>query len=810
MTIKIKNLTISGIRGIKDSINLQLNEKSVLIYGENGSGKSSISDSIEWFYKDNVSHLSNTEIDLKDALRNSLISKTDISNISISYNKNLSASKKLYYKKSKLVSELINLTDDLTKYMNDSKNENLLLRYHLLRDFVDQTKSDKLRFLSDIIGFSDVTKTRDILLKTFNSIKNEIKNQNFEAQINTQKRTLTSKIGAAISQEKNFIEKINEIIKPLKLDTTVKSINDIDIILEHIKNHSNIKLSKELYFLETARETLSNLKNEINFIDTEYKVFFAEFNKIAADTKSIMQTFLSELLRSGNSVLENKYHKEDTCPLCLQPKNIKELKADITRRLKDIEESSKIKLSFDTAKQSLYNISTNRIKKIDIVLSNPIINESNYKNIQVAFKNLKEKLTKYQETTNKKVISGDKLPSSDILILTENDFQIQTDILEKIKFIDSTVKNDKTTEIYANISTAKEAFLNIAKFENEKVKLEHQKKSLELIYNEFVKQQKEGLENFINTFSVNINDFYQYMNPEELFQEIQIVTIGEEDDLKGIRIEYKYNNQWVFPPQKYFSESHLNCFGIAFFLASVIAFNKNNKFILFDDVISSFDTLHRKRFADLLFEKFTDYQIIVLTHESEWFNHMSQLAKRKGWLIDNIKWDEFQGAYLDGKKPADLKERIEKDLADGSIEDLGNSMRKYLEYILKNICLNLEVKVRFVFNDMNEKRMSDELLNELKSKINKSAEEDLKSQVSIIDRVTSSSILGNLLSHDNPLNHPTRGDLKAFWTDIKDFEQIFNCQDINCKKPQISIKNYDTVEKKIRCSCGKTRYAWKK
>lgn len=63
-----------------------------------------------------------------------------------------------------------------------------------------------------------------------------------------------------------------------------------------------------------------------------------------------------------------------------------------------------------------------------------------------------------------------------------------------------------------------------------------------MIFNEFTKQQKEGLENFITIFSQKINEFYQYMNPDEPFQEIQIITIGEDDELKGITIEYKYNN----------------------------------------------------------------------------------------------------------------------------------------------------------------------------------------------------------------------------------------------------------------------------
>lgn len=808
MATKIKSITIEGIRGIRNSISLPLNEKSVLLYGDNGSGKSSVSDAIEWFYTDKVSHLSGSEIDLKEALRNSHQKETDTSSIAISYNRNvIDATKKLSVKRGKLSSEISNLTDDFQKYFSASQSENLLLRYQFLRDFIDQTKGDKLKYLSDIIGFSEVTKTKDVLRKAFSSIKSEIKTQNFEAQINNEKQTLIAKIGAAVSQENNLFEMINEIIEPLKTGFTVSSIDDIDKVLNHIKKPANTKQLTELQFLENTNKALSILKSEILFIDGEYQKYYTEFNKIAEDVQSIMQTFLAELLKSGEAVITKKYHKEDNCPLCLQQKNLEELKTDIQRRLKEIEESSKKKGVFDAAKKSISDIVAERLKRLELTAGNASLNEQENESIKQTISSLSNKLTEYQKSANEKVTSGNKLPASITLILTEDDFKIQEQISARFEAIQTAIKNDKSTELYANISAAKDAFLKIKRFEKNKSKLEYQKNSLELIYNEFVKRQKEGLESFINTFSSYINDFYEFMNPDEQFHEIKIVTIGEEDELNGITIEYKYNDMWVSPPQKYFSESHLNCFGISFFLASVIAFNKENKFIVLDDVISSFDSAHRKRFADLLFEKFAEYQFILLTHELEWFSYVQQLAKRKGWTIGEIKWTEAKGAHLEDK-PNDLKELIERELANSSVETLGNPIRKYLEAKLKEICLNLDVKVSFKLNDVNEKRMPDELLNELKSKINKNGGQDLKTKIPVIDRVANSSLLGNLLSHDNPFN-PKLGDLKAFWADIKELEAIFYCQETNCKRPKVSIKNYDNVAKKIRCGCDNTKYDWK-
>jgi recombinational DNA repair ATPase RecF len=808
MTVKIKNISIHGIRGVKNRIDLPLNGKSILIYGDNGSGKSSISDSIEWFYTDKITHLSGNEIDLKDAIRNSALDETEVSEVSLSFTKSeYDCSKTLFNKRNKLTVECSNLIA-FNEYISKSSSENILLRYQSLSDFIDETKGEKLKYLSDIIGFSEVTKKKEVLQKSYNSLKSEIKNQNFEAQISTQKQVLIEKIGAAISQEQNLFEKINEKIKPLNTKIEIKSIKDIDKVLEYIKKPANNKLITDLKFLENANLVISNLENEIDFINSEYVKYFVEFEKIANDVQSIMQTFLAELLKSGDIVLEKKYHKYETCPLCLQPKNIEELRSEIAIRLKKIEESSKKKASFDKAKQMVAGIATERLKRLDTILSDGLINEEQNSALKSGFSALKNKLYALQNASTIKVASGDKIQEPKDVKLQNIDFEFQNNNAERIKQIQEILKNDNSAVLYSNISASKDAFLKIKDFEKQKVKLENQRKSLEIIYNEFIKKQKEGLEDFISTFSGKINEYYQYMNPDEPFQEIKIVTIGEDDELNGITIEYKFNGKWVSPPQKYFSESHINCFGLSFFLASVEAFNETNKFILLDDVISSFDTTHRKRFADLLFEKFSSYQILLLTHERDWFsNIVSPLARNKGWLINEILWNESKGSFID-EKPSDLKELIEKSLAEGQVDNLGNPIRRYLEHSLKDICLHLDVKVSFRYNEVNEKRMPDELLNELKSRINDKSK-DLKIKMPIIDRVANSSILGNLLSHDNPFN-PKIGDLKAFWADIKELEKLFICQHPDCKKPKVSMYNYDTVAKKIRCGCDYTKYDWNK
>lgn len=809
MSIKINNLKIKGIRGAKDTLELPLNGKSILLYGDNGSGKSSISDAIEWFYTNKIKHLSTPEIDTSDAIRNAKLSDAENSEVSIAYtNSSLDATKTLSLKNNKLVQKGSNTTEVFNNYIDDSQKENLISRYQYIRNFVDKPKGEKLKHLSDIIGFEEVTKIKSVLQKSVTNAKGLLKSQNFETLINNEKEKLIININASTTQEKNLFDTINEKIKKLNTGIEVKSFEDIENLLILLGKGVDANQQFELKFLEDSKSALILLKNEIKFLDEEYSKYFNEFETIANDVEAIKQTFFEELLKAGTKILSSNYLKDDNCPLCLQTKNSDELISEIKIRLTDIEEASQKMGKFKIALSNVKSIAIERIKRLDVLFNNNQVDKEYNKIIKEGLNSIKAKIQNYQNTADIKVTSGDKIPVLNLIKLVENDFEFLKIINDRIIKIQESQKGETTTVLYLKITASRDAFLNIKKFESQKLILENQQKSFQLIYDEFEKQQKEGLDNFINSFSVKINQYYQFMNIDEPFQDIEIITKGEGDELDGLTIKYKYNDKWEINPLKHFSESHLNCLGLSFFLASVEAFNNENKFIVLDDVISSFDSTHRKRFADLLFENFSEYQIILLTHEKEWFeNIVKPLTKNKNWITNEIKWTEAKGTYIDDE-PIEIRTFIETSLTESSVTNLGNPIRTYLEHFLKEVCLNLGVRVSFKPNSINEKRMADELISELKSRINDKST-NLKAKISIIDKVGNSLLLVNLLSHDNPFN-PKLGDLKAFWLDIIELEKLFICQEANCKRPKVSLQNYDNVAQKIRCGCDGTKYDWKK
>ncbi|MCK9399188.1 MAG: AAA family ATPase [Bacteroidales bacterium] len=803
MKIKIKNITIKGLRGVKKQIDLDLSGKSILLYGDNGTGKSSITDAFEWFYYDKVNHLSNEEIgrDGKEALRNTYLEETESAAIRIDFSDvGISSEKSLNIKKGKLVSENSNSEEKFLQYITESQEENLLLRYQDLRGFIDNSKTDKLKYFSDIIGFSEVTKVKDVIKKTFNAIRSEIKNGGYENQIQTQQSTLLSNIGANIYSENQLFDKLNELIKPLNTGIDINQFNDIETLIEIIKKPTDNQIIEKLNFLQKCWDLLTNIKKDITAINDHYLKYFKEFEKLFNDVESLKQKIFEELLNTGKHLLIQKYYTDNKCPLCLQDKNKQELISEIEDRLKIIELSKQKLTAFEKLQTDTKQIIENRIKQIDSTLTEKLIIEETHLELKESIEKIKSKLSVFISEINIKLLAGKRIRTIDEVKLTDSDLNYISFINEDILSIKETLKKDNSSDIRVKVEFAKNSFNQIKQLQTELQKLDQQKNNIEIIYNAFAKKQKEGLESFLNNFSTIINEYYQFMNVDEAFKDLKIIPIEDDEELKGITIQFKFNDKEVTPLQKYFSESHLNCYGLAFFLASVNAFNKENRFIILDDIISSFDSNHRKRFADLLFEKFNDYQIILLTHETQWYEYIRAIAKNKGWLLNKINCNEEKGTYLE-ESPEDIRERIVNNFKNNIETNLGNDIRIYLEFFIKQICYNLEAKVNYLPNETNEKRMAPEMLNALKSKIE-------KYNKTLIERTTNSNIIGNLLSHDNKYSSKI-GDLKAFWKDILELENLFLCEDHDCKSRIVSFKNFDSVNKKIRCGCGKKEYDWK-
>ncbi len=810
--VKVRNIALYGFRGVRKSLEMNLeSSKSLLLYGDNGSGKSSISDAFEWFYRDKVDHLSKEEIGTKgtDALRNIFLPDDKDALVEFKFTEpKYDAGKKLFYKKAKLTSAYSPSSDDLNSYLAQSLSENLFLRYKDLLRFILATKADKLKELSQIIGFAEVTKVKTILKKATSDLNRDFKQKNYEQQISQKQALILEQLEQHITNDEQYFNAIKELVAPLGVTVEVNDEKNIDEILELIRKPEDKDPILDQASYEKAVEALNNLRGLIKSILAAYETFFGKYQAIINDIKKLNKISLENLLSEGLSVLEKRLFDDDRCPLCLQNKERESLIDELRKRIEELTLIKKEKDELEEAQKFTLNVFQSAVTEINTALRERAFSKEAHTETKKNIEHIKKTLSTSLENLNKYTLNNQiEIPKpSDFIVYDEAILQKAISVFteEKTK-ISKQKKDDKKFSANSKITLARQAYKEIKALKVEVEKYQNQILSMELICNNFIKRQKEALTVFLRAISKDINELYLYMNDAEKVDEIELITLGDDDDFEGITIQFKFHGAVVSPPDKYLSESHLNCLGICLFLSSVRAFNKVNKFFILDDVISSFDRNHRGRFAHLLKEKFSDYQILLFTHEKDWFEYVANMVKGLNWLVKRTIWNHEEGASIEIPL-YDLKQRIDAKIDKSDTSELGNMIRQYLERLLKEVCYSLEVKVKFLYNDRNETRMVNELLSEMKAKL-KERKCDITNHL-VFDRLASSVYLGNVTSHDS-LYSESIADLMMLYKDVVELESLFRCNNDNCHK-LIAKKHYDDVNKKIRCSCGHLTYDWKK
>lgn len=804
---KINSISIKGLRGVSAQLDLSLGGNSALFYGDNGSGKSTISDIVEWFFLDEVKHLSGEEIGRKgqDAMRNATISDDAPASAELKFtNKNFNAIKTIEIKNKKLNSSISNDNTEFKNYMNSSCRENLILRFTDLVKFVLSTKKEKLDELSNIIGYASITETRDVLRSSRNVLEKEIKNKSFDNSISHQQRQIIEQLQQNITTDSQFIQIVNKLIEPFNLDSNVSELKDINTVLKKIKKPDESKEINQETFLVKLSEKIISVPVNLDDLEDQYKRYKEKFDDLVIDIDKIKKLILEKLFTTGKEILEDDAYSDDNCPLCLVDQSKEDLLNSLVFRINELQEVKLEQEKLEELKAGIKKKSIEISRVLEAFLSDAQIDEESNVAFKKSLEELIGKIKKFEGAIKNKPEAGANLPAADTLLIERSLItSMQDSTQEQLKVIRDKRKSDPKWDAYSKINVAGHAYAEINRLKKEKGIYETQLDSLDGIYADFLKCQKEALEAFLGAFSESINEIYQFLNPNERVDNIRLVPINKDDELAGITIQFDFlDNKDVSPPHKYLSESHLNCLGIAFFLTSVEAFNKQNKFFVLDDVISSFDSTHRKRFADLLIERYSEYQIVLLTHEKAWFDIVQNLIKGKNWIVNTIKHSVAKGSYID-ESPQSLKEKIEAKISASNEDGLGNDARKYLEHILKNISLNLEVKLPYRFNDVNEDRMAFELLTELIGTLKKTKCDEIRDNP-IFGRLLGSTFIGNKDSHDSTYV-PKFSDMKAFWLDVCDLEKLFFC---NKCASYLSLRNYDAVTKKIRCKKGDISYSW--
>ena len=266
------------------------------------------------------------------------------------------------------------------------------------------------------------------------------------------------------------------------------------------------------------------------------------------------------------------------------------------------------------------------------------------------------------------------------------------------------------------------------------------------------------------------------------------------DQDRSVVLEVFFHGEAVDPAYKYLSESQLNSFGLAVFLASATHFNKECKFLILDDVVNSFDSYKRPLLIELIKNHLKDRQILLLTHDRFW----RDLLHRS---LPNWKKIDFT-TYVFGVGPTmrpgkHSLERVENALERDDPDEACRILANYMEDVLQEISERFGTEVKF--NRRNEYTL-DTLLDRFRVRVENKLNAEHPLTKAVNDLYTANAYR-NWTTHckypQSPIHKYEVEEVLAKW---KTIESQVVCPEDGC----FEILTYDG-KGAFSCPCGKTR-----
>ena len=201
--------------------------------------------------------------------------------------------------------------------------------------------------------------------------------------------------------------------------------------------------------------------------------------------------------------------------------------------------------------------------------------------------------------------------------------------------------------------------------------------------------------------------FSQIMNVGDVVPDLQRAT--DREDLK-VQLS-DFHGQSDLSAQALLSESYRNALAISVFLAAAAKHSAAPRFLVLDDVTSSFDSGHQFNLMELIrtglqHPQNTDgLQFIILSHDGLLQKYFDRHSNEGGWQHHTLQGSPPMGAILTQTQDANrLKANIDAMLNAGQVTQAYPLIRQYLEFKLGHIIrkVDIPVPIDFAIKDHNK------------------------------------------------------------------------------------------------------------
>jgi energy-coupling factor transporter ATP-binding protein EcfA2 len=764
---RINSIEIENFRGFASKEVFDLDKPKVLVYGPNGSGKTSFCEALEYSLLGYLSEADAKRIEVKQYITNVHTAK----------------SSQPMLKGTNSKGEIIDIKVNPDSYYFCFIEKNRIIDF---ARYSSKTQGQQENLLASLFGLDE-----------FNSFINGFtENISGKIPVESLKQKELDKKTIELAGQKQNIE--NSSNKNTAFDVQKKSIVE------------NSKLNKTFDGLDLYINGSQDVKGKISLIDEELqkpkgKLFnHTTTSELIESISEIEKTII--LFEENNLKFEQEKDKvsfveifklvqnfeetlSDKCPVCETPiEKTKINPYDNARaKLSDLKGTAKIQQNRDNAwiklVSDVYSFSNdfeNRKKdaselkvELNVVAPEQLKDFQKEKSEQKGYiqdvkkffnnvKSQKDSLLVFdQKTKDSNTKTNKHLENQKVL---EDEKTALTKLKTEIDILKSDIKSHQ--EI---INTAKMAVTDfetknkplIDDIAKEKIILEDNKKFIEAystLLQKLNKYKRELPLSLVENLNELTKEFYNFINRGDSKFELieQIVLPSNAGD--RVKVSFQDNPKVELNAMQILSEGHTRCLGLSILLAKVV--QDKLPFIIFDDIVNAIDDDHRGRIRELLFDNpvINVKQIIITSHSEEYIKDIeNRHFTMKGYKDEcvlytflkpsskTVRKKETTKHYLN-KATAHIEEHSQRDClmeCRRALENLSNDLWRRAS---KKYVFQISYKVRAPFLPPDLMGIVTSLRKELSSLKVSDFEESLKILTWFIGLETSNNQVWNYLN----------------------------------------------------------------
>ncbi len=784
--MRIKTVKVAWFRGAADSITLDPNSKSMVVYGENASGKSSFVDAIEYvIHEGKIKHLAHEYSGRyqEKGVINTHTPKNKKTEIHIKFQDGSELATEIN-KKGTFTS-----SGAATIAMNSWDYQRTVLRQDEVASFIHVTKGSKYSTLLPLFGLHELEVAAENIRQLVKSVEQQSKLSEIKTAITMVEAKRKAEFGEADDDH------IDTRIKTLHTKYCAKNVDTTDPIdrCSELEASLNTRIAsfsadqKRHFTLQGVADL--NLQNNVDDVRTAN-------DKLAGAIEPFIKEKL-QVLQSANLFVDKlEDEKEVICPACGRAIPVEEFQAHVTSENERLQEISD---TFNTRKAAigvLCNTLTSLqsgLSKTDVVswrdnLNSGVIADSFSYLDGINAESLRDNCTeddiKNIEDKLQPLIDASALSVKDTL----PDVSDMSNDMKTIVVGKAVLEAGDLAAMAARINALISFLQSLEQGIREEIKLRSQQ--------------------VIDEISSDIQKMWAILHPDEAIEDVRLYLPDETD--KAIEIGLKFHGLPQDSPRLTLSESYRNSLGLCIFLSMAKREASKDRPIFLDDVVVSFDRKHRGMIVELLEKEFSERQIVLLTHDREWYAELRHQLTQSNWTYRvlmpyenpeiGIRWSGKGSTFDDAR--GQLKSEP---------HSAGNTARTIMDIELAMRAERLKLKMPYLHRERNDHRNAHDFLSRIisdgKKCFKKEGEKEHECYEEAIEAFRNADKL--ILSWANRASHSFSLDKKEAEKLIDTCEkslEYFDCS--NCKKPVYQTN--DETREFVQCQCGHLRWRYGK